>query len=720
MPDRYDPKLSVRPPADRKNPDGRGGQGPGGEDPLVELARIVSGRSAFENIAPKSEKPAPPPVSAPQALPSEADLARDLESELLNELQASFSTIPEIVGRPAPPPEPAPAPAPPPPQPPVVAQPKAQPAPLPQPMTFEASDLSASEAELDFRPPMATPVDAPARHPLAPAPARVEPQIRPPQGAAKRESLAARIARAAHGGEPTEAPPVRPEPPAAPRALVPQPPRPNAFKPPSAPGRADPAGAQFRPTLTPNPPPVEPPPRSPVTRWDPPPEAAPQVPFDLARFAPLGNEAPQRREPVAARPSAPEPEEFASEAVLPSVEEAFFDEEPDTENFDMVPGYGDEDLLPYPEEDLSAYEPRRPRRGPLAIAALLTVAVIGGAAAVMLRTGGTDETPPIITADSSPTKVEPDNTGAGDSEGQAKLIYDRVDPGSEVAGSELVVPGGDPIADIPPIPEDTGGNDVSRVILEGGPGPEIPAGDTDPMDLSEGRETTVAGSSPPEPEPIGPKKVRTVVVRPDGTIVSSAATATEETAETIPDLPPPSETPPAPAADENPLLADDFGVEAIDNPTPDTPAGDVASASVPDVPAPAPPPPTPAPAPPPAAKTSPPPKPPTVVAATGGANGPIDLTPGKTAPRIPAGSGGGFLVQVSSQRSQETALSTFRDLQRRYPGILGDREPNIQRADLGERGVYYRVRVGYPTRDEAVRMCENLKSAGGDCILATR
>jgi hypothetical protein len=432
------------------------------------------------------------------------------------------------------------------------------------------------------------------------------------------------------------------------------------------------------------------------------------VPFDLARFAPPGNEAPQRREPAAARPGVPEPDEFAGEAVLPTVEEAFFDEEPNTENFDMVPGYGDEDLLPYPEEDLSAYEPRRPRRGPLAIAALLTVAVIGGAAAVMLRTGGSEETPPIITADSSPTKVEPDNTGVGDSEGQAKLIYDRVDPGSEVADSELVVPGSDPIADIPPIPEDTGGNDVSRVILEGGPGPAAPAGDADPMDLSDGMDSTVAGSGPPEP--IGPKKVRTVVVRPDGTIVSSAATAAEETAETIPDLPPPSETPPAPAADENPLLADDFGVEAIDNPTPDTPGGDVASPSVPDIPAPAP---MPAPT---------PPKPPTVVATTGAANGPIDLTPGKpaSAPRIPAGSGGGFLVQVSSQRSQETAMSTFNDLQRRYPGILGDREPNIQRADLGERGVYYRVRVGYPTRDEAVRMCENLKAAGGDCILATR
>lgn len=89
-------------------------------------------------------------------------------------------------------------------------------------------------------------------------------------------------------------------------------------------------------------------------------------------------------------------------------------------------------------------------------------------------------------------------------------------------------------------------------------------------------------------------------------------------------------------------------------------------------------------------------------------------------PGTQQGLGGGFLVQVSSQRSQETALASFGELQRRYPGILGDRAPNIQRADLGQRGIYYRVRVGYPTREEAVRMCQDLKAAGGDCLLATR
>ena len=91
------------------------------------------------------------------------------------------------------------------------------------------------------------------------------------------------------------------------------------------------------------------------------------------------------------------------------------------------------------------------------------------------------------------------------------------------------------------------------------------------------------------------------------------------------------------------------------------------------------------------------------VATTGAANGPIDVTPGTPAPRAATGIGGGFLVQVSSQRSQETALSTFHDLQRRYPSILGDREPNIQRADLGERGVYAVAVLGFVTRQATAR-----------------
>jgi hypothetical protein len=247
------------------------------------------------------------------------------------------------------------------------------------------------------------------------------------------------------------------------------------------------------------------------------------------------------------------------------------------------------------------------------------------------------------------------------------------------------------------------------------------SGSTDGRPAQVGGGTTVA-SSASEPAPIGPKKVRTVVVRPDGTIVSSEAVAPEEEATapqndvsgTLAELPPASETPPAPASEENPLLSNDFGAEVINNPVPDVAEPDNPienSASIPDIP-----PPSPRPEP----VSRPAPSSPTVVATPGSSNGPIDVTPGNSARSVPGGLGGGFLVQVSSQRSEATALQTFSELQRRYPSILGDRAPNIQRADLGERGVYYRVRVGYPTREQAVRMCENLKVAGGDCLLATR
>jgi hypothetical protein len=100
---------------------------------------------------------------------------------------------------------------------------------------------------------------------------------------------------------------------------------------------------------------------------------------------------------------------------------------------------------------------------------------------------------------------------------------------------------------------------------------------------------------------------------------------------------------------------------------------------------------------------------------------PVDLTPNKTATSqqsaVPAG---GMLVQVSSQRSEDAALSTFRDLQKRFPSILSRYDANVQRADLGARGVYYRVRVGPFTPSDAQKVCDALKGAGGDCILAQR
>jgi SPOR domain len=111
---------------------------------------------------------------------------------------------------------------------------------------------------------------------------------------------------------------------------------------------------------------------------------------------------------------------------------------------------------------------------------------------------------------------------------------------------------------------------------------------------------------------------------------------------------------------------------------------------------------------------------PPLVAIAAAPSMPAHVEPNALSQAPTTGSDGGVLVQVSSLRSEAVALTAFNDLQRRYPNLLGDRKPNIQRANLDGRGVYYRVRVNFPTRGQAVSMCENLKGAGGDCFIVER
>ena len=75
------------------------------------------------------------------------------------------------------------------------------------------------------------------------------------------------------------------------------------------------------------------------------------------------------------------------------------------------------------------------------------------------------------------------------------------------------------------------------------------------------------------------------------------------------------------------------------------------------------------------------------------------------------------MVQVSSQKSEDGARATFKDLQAHYPKILGNYPVDIQRADLGDKGVFFRARVGPFSQSDAQKLCDDLKSAGGDCLL---
>jgi hypothetical protein len=304
-------------------------------------------------------------------------------------------------------------------------------------------------------------------------------------------------------------------------------------------------------------------------------------------------------------------------------------------------------------------EPARKRAGGLlTVAAVLALAVVGTGAAFAYRTylgGPKSGDPPIIKADNTPTKVVPAPADP------ASKTPDRMPIGD---GSEKIVPREEKPVDV----NANGG--APRVVFP----PLAPNANPPPP-------ASVATAAPPPPAGVPtngtlpssePRKIKTLSVRGD-------------------------------QADAGPAPA----------PVPAAPAKPAKSASA-----------TPRSAPP---------------SATGG-NAPLSLAPdaqasapaperrvatlqpppgAPNAPTNPATTaGGGYLVQVSSQKSESDAQASYKALQGRYPAVLGSHAPLIKRADLGDKGVFYRAMVGpFSTPEEASQFCGNLKTAGGQCVV---
>ncbi len=88
------------------------------------------------------------------------------------------------------------------------------------------------------------------------------------------------------------------------------------------------------------------------------------------------------------------------------------------------------------------------------------------------------------------------------------------------------------------------------------------------------------------------------------------------------------------------------------------------------------------------------------------------------APPPRASESGNYVVQLSAQKSESEAQASFRAMQTKYASVLGGQKPLIRKKDLGAKGVYYGAQVGpFASREEAARLCESLKSAGGTCIV---
>ena len=83
------------------------------------------------------------------------------------------------------------------------------------------------------------------------------------------------------------------------------------------------------------------------------------------------------------------------------------------------------------------------------------------------------------------------------------------------------------------------------------------------------------------------------------------------------------------------------------------------------------------------------------------------------APAATAASGAGYVAVLSSQKSRMDALKIFANMQEKYGEVLSSRTPDVQEANLGEKGVWYRLVVGPPgSREAAASLCTQLKAAG--------
>jgi hypothetical protein len=83
-------------------------------------------------------------------------------------------------------------------------------------------------------------------------------------------------------------------------------------------------------------------------------------------------------------------------------------------------------------------------------------------------------------------------------------------------------------------------------------------------------------------------------------------------------------------------------------------------------------------------------------------------------------SGTAVVVQLASVPDQTQAQTMMKSLQQKYASQLGDAVLRLTRADLGSRGIYYRIQSQSMAEDEANQICSSLKQINAGCILVRK
>lgn len=329
----------------------------------------------------------------------------------------------------------------------------------------------------------------------------------------------------------------------------------------------------------------------------------------------------------------------------------------------------------------------------MAVAGTLLLAAGLGLYWVLGMGRGTDADAPVLQADATPVKEVPPPAAAAPANQQGSVVFNELDGNAAAATADEQLVSRDDSAE-------TSVADVARTV--GGEGDDAAS------------ESELAN-----------RKVRTVTVRPDGTIVSGdeAVAGNEELPvdrPAVPDLPGADVQPSELLAAVPGGAADPIG-EAI---TGEAPATQLSALTETTGPAPT--------------------VDPSIVAPVpvarpadrstlgGGANQqvaatqpaqPVDLVaapaPAATqaaAPVAAAAGGSGPYVQLSSQPTEGDAAASLRTTQGRLSGLLAGRSLAVRQVNLGAKGTWYRVVLPVDSFQEATQTCASLKANGVDCV----
>jgi hypothetical protein len=328
----------------------------------------------------------------------------------------------------------------------------------------------------------------------------------------------------------------------------------------------------------------------------------------------------------------------------------------------------------------------RPRSWYFATAGLAAIglALLAGAATLKMGAPTASKTPPFIAAAAGPSKIQPpsDATARSGGDSAGLLMKDSATgaPVKIVATEEkpLVVAAGSPVAAAAATP----------IVAPAAPS------------------VTVAPLFPDA------NPVKTVSVRPDGTLISVDSTPT----------PAPAAQGAARAVDTAPVgttaapAAGEPATPKLDLPTKLSPKSSARVVAKTDTTAPA-------------AATDATPTAPLPLAAPAAAAKAAKTPPAKAAPVVadapaapaaaaasePAAAGGGWAVQFAAPRSQADAQSAIARLKSKYAAALGYANLVVREAEVKGETIY-RVRADGLSREDASALCAKLKASGGDCF----